>query len=127
MRITDFLSLKGILIYPSDITDAEWQLIEPFFRRPDPRGNQGKHSKRDIINAILYVVQGGIPWRMLPNEFRRGIRFTIIFADLISEACGNTPWMHSTKKAAIDTANNNIHPMPLSVLTQYASDECGFH
>ena len=56
-------------MYPSDLSDAEWQLIEPFFRRPDPRGNQGKHAKRDIINAILYVVYGGIQWRMLPKEF----------------------------------------------------------
>ena len=56
-------------MYPSDLTDEEWQLIEPFFQRPDPRGNQGKHAKRDIVNAILYVVQGGIQWRMLPKEF----------------------------------------------------------
>jgi putative transposase len=40
-----------------------------FFQRPDPRGNQGKHAKRAIINAILYVVYGGIQWRMLPKEF----------------------------------------------------------
>ncbi len=43
-------------MYPSDLTDEEWHLIEPFFQRPDPRGNQGKHAKRDIVNAILYVV-----------------------------------------------------------------------
>jgi putative transposase len=56
-------------MYPSNLSDAEWQLIEPFFQRPDPRGNQGKHAKRAIINAILYVVYGGIQWRMLPKEF----------------------------------------------------------
>ena len=56
-------------MYPSDLTDEEWHLIEPFFQRPDPRGSQGKHAKRDIVNAILYVVQGGIQWRMLPKEF----------------------------------------------------------
>ena len=56
-------------MYPSDLTDEEWHLIEPFFQRPDPRGNQGKHAKRDIVNAMLYVVQGGIQWRMLPKEF----------------------------------------------------------
>jgi putative transposase len=56
-------------MYPSDLTDKEWALIEPFFRRPDPRGNRGKYAKRDIVNAILYVVQGGIQWRMLPKDF----------------------------------------------------------
>ena len=40
-------------MYPSDLTDAEWQLIESFFQRPDPRGNPGKYAKRDIVNAIL--------------------------------------------------------------------------
>ena len=55
-------------MYPSDLTDKEWALIEPFFRRPDPRGNRGKYAKRDIVNAILYVVQGGIQWRMLPKD-----------------------------------------------------------
>lgn len=56
-------------MYPSDLTDQEWALIEPFFRRPDPRGNRGKYAKRAIVNAILYVVQGGIQWRMLPKDF----------------------------------------------------------
>jgi putative transposase len=40
-----------------------------FFQRPGPRGNQGKDAKHDIINTILYVVYGGIQWRMLPKEF----------------------------------------------------------
>jgi transposase len=60
MRVSVPFSFKEILMYPSDLSDDEWHLIEPFFRRPDPRGNQGKHAKRDIVNAILYVVQGGI-------------------------------------------------------------------
>ena len=52
--------------YPSDLTDEAWGLIAGFFDRPDPRGNPGKYAKRDVVNAILYVVKGGIPWRMLP-------------------------------------------------------------
>ena len=55
--------------YPSDLTDSEWALIAGFFARPDPRGNPGKYAKRDVVNAILYVVKGGIPWRMLPLDF----------------------------------------------------------
>ncbi len=56
-------------MYPSDVTNQEWALIEPFFHRPDPRGQRGIHAKRTIVNAILYVVRGGIQWRMLPREF----------------------------------------------------------
>ncbi len=55
--------------YPSDLTDEEWALIAPFFDRPDPRGNPGRYEKRDVVNAILYVLKGGIPWRMMPLDF----------------------------------------------------------
>ena len=55
--------------YPSDLTDPEWALIAGFFDRPDPRGNPGKYAKREVVKAILYVVKGGIPWRMLPLDF----------------------------------------------------------
>jgi putative transposase len=32
------------------------------------RGRPCTHSKREIIDAILYIVRGGIPWRMIPND-----------------------------------------------------------
>jgi len=54
--------------YPSDVTDDEWEGIKHFFERPDPRGNKGHHEKRTIVNAIFYVVKGGIQWRMMPND-----------------------------------------------------------
>ena len=56
-------------MYPSDLSNEEWELLSPFFQRPDPRGNPGKYAKRDIVNAILYVSKGGIQWRMMPNDF----------------------------------------------------------
>jgi putative transposase len=56
-------------MYPSDLRDEEWAVIAHFFDRPDPRGNPGKYPKRAIVNAILYVLKGGIPWRMLPHDF----------------------------------------------------------
>jgi putative transposase len=55
--------------YLSDLTDNEWEGIEHFFERPDPRGNKGYHDKRTIVNAIFYVIKGGIQWRMMPNDF----------------------------------------------------------
>ena len=56
-------------MYPSDLKDEEWKLIEPFLKRPDPRGNPGLYKKRNIMNGILYVLEGGIKWRMIPNDF----------------------------------------------------------
>jgi putative transposase len=55
--------------YPSDLSDQQWDLIAHFFDRPDPRGNPGKFEKREIVNAILYVLKGGISWRMMPHDF----------------------------------------------------------
>lgn len=55
--------------YPSDLSEAEWRAVEPFLERPDPRGSRGKHGKRAVMNAILYVLHGGITWRMMPKDF----------------------------------------------------------
>lgn len=55
--------------YPSDLTDKEWELIKDFFSKKDSRGRKAKHDKRSIVNAILYVVKGGIQWKMMPKDF----------------------------------------------------------
>jgi len=56
-------------MYPSDLNDSEWNAIKEFFKRPDPRGRKSKYPKRDMVNAILYVVKTGAQWHMLPNDF----------------------------------------------------------
>jgi putative transposase len=55
---------KG-LRYSSDLTDAEWALLSPHFPEPSLVGRPRKHGFR----AILYVLRGGIVWRMLPKDF----------------------------------------------------------
>ena len=47
--------------YPSDVTDEEWALIEPHL---PPERNR---SRREILNAILYVLTTGCQWRQLPK------------------------------------------------------------
>ena len=56
-------------MYPSDLSDEEWQLICHHFEPTDRRGSGHKHPKKLIVDAILYVVKGGIPWRLMPNDF----------------------------------------------------------
>jgi transposase len=57
--------------YPTDLTERQWRLIEPLLPEPPPgpAGRPAKHSKREIVNAILYQVRAGGSWRMLPNDF----------------------------------------------------------
>jgi len=57
------------LPYPSDLTVAQWALIEPLLPAPKPKGRKRRVDLRKITNAILYVLKGGISWRMLPREF----------------------------------------------------------
>ncbi|SJM89735.1 transposase [Crenothrix polyspora] len=57
------------MAYKTDLTDAMWDLIKHFFAPVNKRGNSHKHPKRAIVNAILYLLEGGIKWRMLPNDF----------------------------------------------------------
>lgn len=59
--------------YPSDTTNAEWALIEPLLPTPaceTPSGGRPeKHPRREIVDAIRYVVDTGCKWRALPNDF----------------------------------------------------------
>ena len=54
--------------YPSDLTDAQWALIEPMVP-VKPGGRPAKHSRRRIVEAILYVNRTGCAWRSLPHDF----------------------------------------------------------
>jgi len=56
-------------IYPSDLTDSQWHLIKDLLPAAKLRGRPRQLEMRQVINAILYVVVGGIQWRMLPQEF----------------------------------------------------------
>lgn len=55
--------------YPSDLTDAQWALIEPLLPPVKTGGRPEKHRRRDIVDAILYVVRTGCSWRQLPIDF----------------------------------------------------------
>ncbi len=57
------------LRYPSDLTDAEWAILESLFPPPAKTGRKRGWPMREVINAIFFVLRGGCPWRMLPNHF----------------------------------------------------------
>ena len=57
------------LPYPSDLTDAEWRLLEPLLPPPQPGGRPIKYPRREIVNAILYTLRAGAAWRLLSHDF----------------------------------------------------------
>jgi putative transposase len=57
--------------YPSDLTDAQWQLIADILDPPPKSlaGRQPTIPRREILDAILYVVREGCRWRSLPTHY----------------------------------------------------------
>ena len=56
--------------YPSDLSDAQWALLEPLLA-PEPAhpGRPRRVPRREIVEAILYVLRTGCQWRYLPEGF----------------------------------------------------------
>ena len=55
--------------YSTDISDAEWKILEPLVPAPLPGGRPVTWSRREIVNAILYVLRTGCQWHLLPHDF----------------------------------------------------------
>lgn len=56
------------LRYPSDLTDAEWALVEPLLP-PAKRGGRKRTVKlREVVNGIMYVLSTGCQWRAIPKD-----------------------------------------------------------
>jgi len=54
--------------YPSDLTDAQWEILEPLIPPLSPEAVYHRHGRRAIVNGILYVLRSGCPWRALPHD-----------------------------------------------------------
>jgi putative transposase len=55
--------------YQTDLTDTEWEALEPHVPAANKRGRPRIHSPREILDAVFYVLKSGCPWRLLPREF----------------------------------------------------------
>jgi putative transposase len=55
--------------YPSDLTDAQWALLEPLIPPAKPGGAPRQVEMREVMNAILYQLRNGGAWYALPHEF----------------------------------------------------------
>lgn len=51
--------------YETDLTDEQWEEIAPLFTNMRKR----KWEKRELVNAVLYLVKTGCQWRNLPHDF----------------------------------------------------------
>src|ERR1700752_5365850 len=59
---------RNSLRYPSDLTDAEWALIEPGLPPAKPGGNKRTVNLREIANGLMYILSTGCQWRAIPKD-----------------------------------------------------------
>lgn len=55
--------------YPSDLSDAQWMRLEPLLPPVRPGGRPRAHPLREVVDALRYVLRGGIAWRALPHDY----------------------------------------------------------
>jgi putative transposase len=54
--------------YSTDLTDAQWQIVEPLVPAAKAGGRPANYERREILNALLYVTKNGCTWRNLPHD-----------------------------------------------------------
>ena len=54
--------------YPTDLTDREWAILEPLVPAPNPSGRPCRWERRELLNAMFYLVRSGEAWRLLPHD-----------------------------------------------------------
>lgn len=55
--------------YPTDLTDKQWELLEPLIPAAKFGGRPRTANVREVLNAIFYVLRTGCQWKMLPHDF----------------------------------------------------------
>ncbi len=54
--------------YPSDLTDAEWALVEPLIPPAKRGGGKRTVNMREVVNGLMYVLSTGCQWRAIPKD-----------------------------------------------------------
>ena len=96
--------------YASDLTDAEWRLIEPYMPAVKRLGRPRETDLRAIVDAILYIARTGCQWRLLPKDFPRSPGCKAISTIGETRACSNGSILNCCYRRARPLAAN---PVPL--------------
>jgi transposase len=60
---------RSCLRYPSDLTDAEWALVEPLIPPAKRGGGKRTVNMREVVSGLMYVLSTGCQWRAIPKDF----------------------------------------------------------
>ncbi len=65
--------------YPSDLTDEEWEAIKKYLPKPSTSRGRKPRDRREIINAIFYMIRTGCQRPALPHDFPNWKRVSTVF------------------------------------------------
>src|SRR5271166_4403226 len=94
-------------LYPSDVTDAQWALIEPHLP-VHPGGRPRKTDLRDVVDAIFYILRTGCQWRYLPSDFPPKSTVWRYFDEWRHD--GTLEEIHDLLRRQVRTAEKPYHP-----------------
>jgi len=86
-------------LYPTDLTKGQWGMIQELIPPAKPGGRPRSLEMRLVVNAIVYVVVGGIQWRMLPREYPKWQSVYSYFRDW--KRSGTWIRIHDTLRAEV--------------------------
>jgi putative transposase len=95
-------------IYPSDVTDDQWAVLEPLIP-PSHGGHPREVDMRQVINGIFYRTRSGCQWRMLPKDFPPWGTVYYYFAKWRKD--GTWPRLHDQLRAMVRVAEGR-EPTP---------------
>ena len=56
--------------YPTNLSDAEWSYLEPYLPAPKTIARPKiHHTRKEVLDAIFYILKSGCAWRLLPRDF----------------------------------------------------------
>ena len=113
--------------YPSSLTEAEWILIQPLIPGPKLFGRPPRYTKRAILDAIFYVVRGGIAWRLLPHDLPPWR--IVYYYFMVWRRAGLWQKIHDTLRDRVRLQSGKKKPRPLRSSTLKAlkwltTEEC---
>ena len=105
----------GRKAYSTDLTDAQWTLIDPFLRawkakRPSPSGHEGRYDLREIVNALFYQNRTGCQWAYLPHDLPpKSATYYLTWLKLVRPCFRiDQPVRFSTQRDAARAANTMV-------------------
>jgi transposase len=117
--LADHLPTERPRHYPSDTTDAEWQLIAAHIPAGGRRGRPVVYPRRDVVDAIRYLSHNGCQWRALPADFPHHKLVYHYFKTWTSDGTLNR--CHNALREQVRQHAERRHPQPTAALVDSQS------